>query len=48
MVHAVKSLSPWRVTFPKKRVKHTLELAPGSIDRLNIAEGQKLSWEAKS
>ena len=26
----------------------TLELAPGSIDRLNIAEGQKLSWEAKS
>ncbi len=45
VVSAVKSLRPWRVTLPAKRVKHTLELAPGSIDRLNIATGQKLSWE---
>lgn len=48
VVAAVRSLSPWRMTFPKKGIKHTLELAPGSIDRLKIAEGQKLTWEAKA
>ncbi len=47
VVAAVRSLSPWRMVLPKKRVKHTLELAPGSIDRLHIGVGQKLSWEAK-
>ncbi len=45
VVSFIASLAPWRMLLPQKKAKHTLELAPGSIARLKIEEGQKLTWE---
>lgn len=47
VVSTISSFPPWRMLMPVSRAKHTLELAPGSIARLNIQSGQLLHWEGK-
>ena len=45
VVSLIRGLAPWRMLMPRPRAKHTLELAPGTIERLQIEEGQRLQWE---
>ncbi len=47
VVSTISSFPPWRMLLPQPRVKHTLEMAPGSIARLNIRTGQLLQWEGR-